>query len=648
MGSINQKQVLVQMKRRTSANTWEADWQDLTPWFIGRESDVAVQLDDQTLQGRLEQQSVTLRFNNTTGKFNPDGSSTSLWDGSTTYSYHSRIRYYEWNLAQKPATGATEYRPVAMTYAGEPARHYYQVTAHPSGNAIYYLSYGQTPYTEGVATLSTVYGSSNPLYDGLQTITKSSTFYISDKTAVGTSAGYFNKALSPTTVTVLEHGFSEGDSIWITGTENYNGFYQISGVTADTFNINAAFVADETTSMVITTAKGLPLIDGLLAEGPKYFTQHDSTIVVNSMLDVLRGHFILENTSSRVSGVTSTSIMKYIMDLYNGTYPELGVTTTGGVFRNVIVYDKLDLYSRTVYELMTSIISDGGGIGGLTRDKRLFFTFFENQKTNSAAFLEMGGNTVGLYGIHTVSGATVPNESTNSGALNAITLGGAFYYRDGYLTNTTSAAGYFPSSYAIRHGSIASAGTVPSFTSYEVHMLLKSETNYGLTTTTRAYYGGSDVIQGHIFSWSSDTLLTNTYYEGFVLRNGEDIYYVCKDATHNVAVQLGTVLKDKTWYLLSLTVNQLSNSVAMAIDGKLSATASLAGGIVNAVTKNYANICQAQAVTYAWGSTVQLPAGNMDNFWCGGLKLDANTEFYSFANNAYGNASRLVGSSFII
>lgn len=50
-----------------------------------------------------------------------------------------------------------------------------------------------------------------------------------------------------TTATSSSHGLSDGDIITITGTTSYNGEFTVSGKTANTFNIERVFVADDAT-----------------------------------------------------------------------------------------------------------------------------------------------------------------------------------------------------------------------------------------------------------------------------------------------------------------------------------------------------------------------------------------------------------------
>jgi len=50
-----------------------------------------------------------------------------------------------------------------------------------------------------------------------------------------------------TTVTSAGHNLSDGDSVTIAGTTNYNGTFTVSGVSGSTYRINKAFVANDAT-----------------------------------------------------------------------------------------------------------------------------------------------------------------------------------------------------------------------------------------------------------------------------------------------------------------------------------------------------------------------------------------------------------------
>ena len=56
------------------------------------------------------------------------------------------------------------------------------------------------------------------------------------------------------TVTSSDHGFSNGESVIVTGTTNYNGTYTIDEVTTDTFDITVAFNSGELTGSSTTLA----------------------------------------------------------------------------------------------------------------------------------------------------------------------------------------------------------------------------------------------------------------------------------------------------------------------------------------------------------------------------------------------------------
>ena len=55
-----------------------------------------------------------------------------------------------------------------------------------------------------------------------------------------------------TKVTSAAHGYSDGDLVHISGTTSYNGGWEISNVTTNTFDITMVFVADDATGAVST------------------------------------------------------------------------------------------------------------------------------------------------------------------------------------------------------------------------------------------------------------------------------------------------------------------------------------------------------------------------------------------------------------
>jgi len=140
-----------------------------------------------------------------------------------------------------------------------------------------------------------------------------------------------------------------------------------------------------------------PLLDGLIATFPSYKENMTCDLTINSRLDILRDHYILENIIGRSKRASSQAIIKEVIDLFDNTYQELGVITTGGIFRKEIFYDNVTPYDQNLLAQMNQSVVDGGGIGGLRLyDNKLFFTYFGNEKTTRANF-EDDANTLGLW-----------------------------------------------------------------------------------------------------------------------------------------------------------------------------------------------------------------------------------------------------------
>ena len=253
--SRDTKQFLVQIRRRISdaangAPIWESEWEDITEYFVSRQTDISCNLDDTTLQGKIEQDSVILKFNNKEGKFNPEGTENSLWNGTDEFTYHTRLRYYEWNTVD----------------------------------------------------------------------------------------------------------------------------FQYDGVTEPTIE---------------------PLMDGLIATEQAYHENFLCDIRINSRLDILRNHFILEETVGRIRSIDVQGILRRIIYLFDFVYPELEIDTTGGVFEKNIVYGNIAPFSSNLLDLFYEAINNSGGVGGL-RNNELFITFFGNT-ASSPQPLQDDGDTTNLY-----------------------------------------------------------------------------------------------------------------------------------------------------------------------------------------------------------------------------------------------------------
>ena len=131
------------------------------------------------------------------------------------------------------------------------------------------------------------------------------------------------------TVTSADHGFSNGDSVIITGTSNYNGTYTIDAVTADTFDIEDSFNTGETTGSATTLATlnvnygnlgGYNISDGsyIVLENADRFNGLHKTITKDAHNGGTNNKIKLE---TKYYGSSSLSELSGIGDLYYNVSP---------------------------------------------------------------------------------------------------------------------------------------------------------------------------------------------------------------------------------------------------------------------------------------------------------------------------------------
>ena len=430
----NEKQTRVEIKRRIGDRNnlvggliWEADWTDITDYLSERLSAVENSLDDVTLQGKLEQSSVQLRFNNETGKFNPAGTEGSLWS-SSQYVFHTRIRYYEFSVDQEQ--------------------------------------------------------------------------------------------LSP------------GDEPDI-----------------------------------------LPLLDGLIAGEFRYRNGHVCDVQINSKLDILREHYILENIIGRTKRIASQAIVRHVIDLFNDTYPELGITTTGGLFRNEIIYDNITPFSNNVLDLVNTTILDGGGIGGLLRDNTLFFTYFGNTVATTGPMAD-DGDTIGLWlfdATDFLTPTSARDQSTNSNDLTVInTLSTS--WQDGFFTKSARAW------YADVSGQYAGLGdyTLEMLIKIDINRLPEKSAAVVLQVLTQEV---GDVMFYPLFAWTEltsaderhvkrDPVGAGTYYnfEGFFVNERCELIFVKGHFVEGAPFVNGAVVADDIQKLADLQSEGFYQYIAVGFD----------------------------------------------------------------------------------
>ncbi len=165
----------------------------------------------------------------------------------------------------------------------------------------------------------------------------------------------------------------------------------------------------------------LPILDGLIAEDFKYREGMVADIRVNSKLDILREHYILEYLTIFNYTSSGTAILLYINNLLNTSYSELSIQIKSGILKKEVIYENISPYSDDLLSTFNSVINDGGGYGGLTRSNELFSAYPGASLVTQTNF-ETDGDCIGLYHMDDtdyVSGAgtTIYDKSGNSADL---------------------------------------------------------------------------------------------------------------------------------------------------------------------------------------------------------------------------------------
>lgn len=91
-----------------------------------------------------------------------------------------------------------------------------------------------------------------------------------------------------TTVTSTNHGLLNGSYVFIIGTTSYNGTFLVSGVSANTFNIASAFVADDGTgswrtgpTAMVLTLPGSPTDLNISLDTSNIYIEDRSILIVD-------------------------------------------------------------------------------------------------------------------------------------------------------------------------------------------------------------------------------------------------------------------------------------------------------------------------------------------------------------------------------
>jgi len=125
------------------------------------------------------------------------------------------------------------------------------------------------------------------------TLNTESTGVLSGLTAAVAITAFADAGSGYTTVTAAGHGLSNGDTVYIGSTRNYDGSYTVSGVSGDDFNIYKTYVADDATgacstvdsSITETLAAGSEVWQNYTSGQPVYYTIDDGYIKLDPIPD---------------------------------------------------------------------------------------------------------------------------------------------------------------------------------------------------------------------------------------------------------------------------------------------------------------------------------------------------------------------------
>ena len=405
---------------------WEAEWIDITEYFHERLDTVNTSLDDQTLQGKLEQSSTSFRFDNVTGKFNPESTENSFWEDSG-YIYHSRIRYWE-------------------------------------------------------------------------------------------------------------------------------------------------YYADED---IEATGK-LPLLDGLIAEEPRYRAGMLCDIRVNSKLDILREHYLLEVGITFNYTASSTGIISYIGSLFTRSYSELGVVIKAGVLKKEIIYENITPYSDDLLSTFNRIVTDGGGYGGLTRANELFSAYHGATLVTQTNF-EDDADCISLYLMDATDyaagvGTTIYDQTATNADLTTVNT----------VYNNWITEGFFNNAVKSWYRSTVDAEWT-DLTNLTIELLIKG-TTFGTPRAQYSSVGGAtkEYSINPLVVFSNYNVADIQLYEGVSTYNEEGLYYWNSKVYYmqiqrpanpnwviNTMIELGPIAGENFIQYLAFVLDSTTNELSYYLNGKL-------------------------------------------------------------------------------
>ena len=203
---------------------------------------------------------------------------------------------------------------------------------------------------------------------------------------------------SDVTVTCANHGFSNGDSVIVSGTTNYNGTYTIDQVATDTFDIEVSFNAGETAGSSTTLAtlninygslSGYNITDGsyIVLKGADKFNGLHKTITKDAHNGVTNGKIKLE---TRYSGSTSLSS---VFSSSASLYYNLNVLNDEADLIDLPPY----LTKALIYYVKAKLAEDAGNFEVkqyMEREFRRMVEKYENTRISVARMISSGSHAI--------------------------------------------------------------------------------------------------------------------------------------------------------------------------------------------------------------------------------------------------------------
>lgn len=360
------------------------------------------------------------------------------------------------------------------------------------------------------------------------------------------------------------------DSLWTDTTGTYNYYIYHSRL-----RYYEMYEHEEALSTGVEPTR-LPLIDGLISLEPKYRKNFLCDISVNSKLDILREHYILEDEIKFNYTSSSFSILQYVQNLLADTYSELGISSKAGVLKEEIIYNNITPYSDDLLNTLYSILNDGGGYGGLTRNNE-FFSAYTGASLVTKTNFEDDADCIGLYTMDDTdyavgAGTTIYDKTAASVDLTTVNSTYNNWTTDGYFNN------------AVKCWWKTTVDTDwTDLTNMTIELLIRG-TKYGTPYAQISVIGNAskEYTINPIIVFSNNNSGNLRLSDGVGTKNEEGLYYWNSDIYYmqitrgaspewviNSMVYLGPMLGENFLQYIAFVMDSTTNEISFYLNGKL-------------------------------------------------------------------------------